>query len=139
MLARVVADTCSKVITGSAQELDAFKASFGVSSGVSEKSGDTVSGSGQALGTAAPTKTVADLVTLAVIRAHPATVVDKVVEREEYQQVRKDLTDMLAPIKDLVQAVKNQVNRIKTRKDAHHDLHGKKFGDLTAPKVLCVC
>ena len=139
MLAKVVMDTCTKVLTGTADELAVFKKTFTASSGTSEVSAGSTTGSVQVLGAATPTKTFADLVAMVVCRAHPVTVYEQVVEKDDYKKVRKDLTEMLAPIKDLVGAVKAQVQRIKTRRDAHVDLQGSKFGDVSAPKVLDVC
>ena len=93
MLAKVVVDTCSEVINGSKDDLDAHKTSFAHSSGASEHSGASACGSVQALGTAAPTKTFSDLVALSVIKAHPSSVFEKLVEKEDYKNVRKVLGD----------------------------------------------
>ena len=138
-MATVVMDTCTKVLTGTVDELAAFKTTFTASSGTSDVSAGSTTGSVHTLGTATPTKTFADLVAMAVCKAHPATVYKQVVEKDEYKKVRKDLTEMLGPIKDLAGAVKAQVQRIKTRRDAHVDSQGSQFGDLSAPKVLYVC
>ena len=58
-------------------------------------------------------------------------------EREDYKEVRKDLTDKLGSVKDLVARAKERILAIKTRKETHQNEQGKKFGDLSAAVVLC--
>ena len=140
VLAKVVITTCEKVLNGSASELAEYKRTFAVSSGVSlhsegsEKLGD---GSSQTLGTAVPTKSFTDLVCLADIKLLPSTVYEKVMEREDYKEVRTDLCDKLGTVKDIIARAKERILAIKTRNEMHHNEQGKKFGDLSAPMVRC--
>ena len=134
LLARVVLNTCTKVLDASEEELESYKKTFSTSSGQSAHSEGT--GSVLALGTAMPTKTFLSLVAMASIKSHPATVYERVVEKEDYKEMRKELSDKLSPLKDLISAVKARQAAIKTRKEAHTAEKGKKFGDLSAPSVL---
>ena len=140
LLAKVVINTCEKVLDGTASDLAEFKRTFTVSSGTSvhsEGSERLGGGSSQTLGIAIPTKSFTDLVCFADIKLLPSTVYEKVVEREDYKEVRKDLTDKLGSVKDIVARAKERILAIKTRKETHQNEQGKKFGDLSAPMVLC--
>ena len=140
LLVKVVINTCEKVLDGTASDLAEFKRTFTVSSGTSvhsEGSEKLGGGSSQTLGTAIPTTSFTDLVCFADIKLLPSTVYEQVVEREDDKEVRKDLTDKLGSVKDIVARAKERILAIKTRKETHQNEQGKKFGDLSAPMVLC--
>ena len=79
-MAKVVINTCEKVLDGTASDLAEFKRTFTVSSGTSvhsEGSERLGGGPSQTLGTAIPTKSFTDLVCFADIKLLPSTVYEK--------------------------------------------------------------
>ena len=88
------------------------------------------------LGQAPPTATLQDLQTIAKLRSVPPSLWHLIQEREDFKPIRKKVVDSIAPLKDLVKAMKERVNGMKVRKAALKEEKGNKFGDLSAPTVL---
>ena len=109
-----------------------------------EKSADSDKASSSATGTAnvsrlgssPPTATCQSLKPISFCRAIPASLVTRIAEREDFKPIRKECTDTLATIKDLIAAAKQRVGAMRIRKAAMKDEKGKIFGYLSAPAVL---
>ena len=136
LLTKTLLDCMTVVFEGGDTELASMKLTFtSASKGAnSMSSGSHGAGKTQnALGSAPPTGTIQDLVTLKTLRAFHTRVNAEIKDKDDYKPLRGELVAQLGPLKDLISAQKKRVAAIDTRKQAWKNVKEQKFGDIASP------
>ena len=136
LLTRTLLQCMRTVVEGTDEELETLKRTFTAK----EKGANSVSsgshGAGSslgALGSAPPTATIQDLVTLRKLRNFVKRVDVEVHVKDDYKALRSELVNALAPIKDLLASHKRRLAALDSRKTAWKNMKEQKFGDIASP------
>lgn len=137
LLTKALLDCMEAVGDGDGNVLKLLKEKFSPSGKNSQSSGSHGGGRTiNALGSAAPTATVQDLVHLPELRLYHLKVQTGVHCKEDYKPLRADCVAKLQPLKDLLAAHKKRLAGIDSRRKAWKDVKDQKFGQLSSPTVF---
>ena len=136
LLTKTLLDCMGAVALGTEEELTALKKTFTAAASGKNSQSSGSQGGGKtigALGSAPPTATIQDLVTLGTLRKFHKRVAIEVMEKDDYKALRAECVAGLAPLKDLMVVHKKRVSALDTRKAAWKNLKEQKYGDIASP------